>query len=120
HSLAVHRIADHHRNDVARIVHHRHAGVDELSLQRQHALLYAHPFDIAHLEVADAGERAGDDGRRERGGEDEAWGIRADGVAAGFTRGDVTAHHAETLGQRAVDDVDAVHYVVALGDAAAA
>ena len=35
-------------------------------------------------------------------------------------RGDVAAHDAEALGERAVDDVDAVHDAVALGDAAAA
>ena len=70
--------------------------------------------------MADAGERAGDDGRRERGGEDEARRIGADGVAAGLARGDVAAHDAEALGERAVDDVDAVHHALALGDAAAA
>ena len=34
--------------------------------------------------------------------------------------GDVAAHDAEGLGQRAVDDVDAVHDAVALGEPAAA
>ena len=34
--------------------------------------------------------------------------------------GDIAAHHAEGLGQRAFDDVDAMHHAVALGDAAAA
>ena len=47
-------------------------------------------------------------------------GIRADRVAAVAGGGDVAAHDAEALGERAVDDVDAVHDAVALGDAAAA
>src|SRR4029077_8222612 len=81
---------------------------------------HAHALDIAHLQMTDAGERAGDDGRRERGGEDEAWGIGAEGVAAGLCRGDITAHHAEALGERAIDDVDAMHHVLALSDTAAA
>ena len=34
--------------------------------------------------------------------------------------GDVAAHDAEALGERAVDDVDPVHDAVALGQAAAA
>ena len=70
--------------------------------------------------MADRGQRAGGDGRRQRGGEDEARRVGADRVAAGGARGDVAAHHAEGLGQRAVDDVDAVHDAVAFGDAAAA
>ena len=74
----------------------------------------------ARLQVADAGDRAGGDGRRQRGGEDEARRIGADGVAEVREGGDVAAHDAEALGQRAVDDVDAMHDAVALGEAAAA
>ena len=37
-----------------------------------------------------------------------------------MARGDIAAHDAEPLGQRAIDDVDAIHHAVALGDAAAA
>ena len=70
--------------------------------------------------MLDRGERAGGDGRCQRGGEDEARCIRADRVAAGAARGDIAAHHAEALGEGAVDDVDAVHHAVAFGDAAAA
>ena len=33
---------------------------------------------------------------------------------------DIAAHHAKTLGERALDDVDPLHQPVALGDAAAA
>ena len=55
-----------------------------------------------------------------RGGEDEARRKGADGVAAGAACGDIAAHDAEALGERAVDDVDAMHDAVTLGDAAAA
>ncbi len=52
-------------------------------------------------------------------GEDEARRIGADGVAAGPAPGNITAHDAEALSERAIDNVDAVHDAVALGDAAA-
>src|SRR6476620_3522041 len=70
--------------------------------------------------MPDRSKRAGNDGRCERSGEDEARRIRADGVAAGFACGDVAAHHAETLGKGAVNYVDTMHDAVPLGDAAAA
>ena len=70
--------------------------------------------------MADTGKRAGDDGRSKRGGEDEAWRIGADRVAAGLACRDIATHHAEPLGERAVDDVDAFHDTFALGEAATA
>src|SRR4029079_18674514 len=46
--------------------------------------------------------------------------VGADCVAAGAAGGDVAAHHAEALGQGAVNDIDAGHDAFALGDATAA
>ena len=57
---------------------------------------------------------------RQGGGEDEVGRIGAHRVDDAAAAGDVAAHHAEALGERALDDVDAVHQAVALGDAAAA
>ena len=62
HRLAVHGVADHHRHDVARVLHHRKARRGELSLECLHALLQVRALDIARPQVPDAGERAGDDG----------------------------------------------------------
>ena len=72
------------------------------------------------LEVADAGERAGDQHRRQRGGEDEARRIAADAVDDRRVGGDIAAHHAERLAQRALDDRHPVGDPVALRNAAAA
>jgi hypothetical protein len=45
--------------------------------------------------------------------------VAADGVDQGCRGGDVAAHAAERLAERALDDGDPVHHAVALGDAAA-
>ena len=102
------------------ILHHRQARLGHQTLHRAHPLFQPCPLHLASFQMANRGERASGDGRCQRGGEDEARCIRADGVAAGAARGDITAHHAEALGESAIDDVDAVHHAVAFGDAAAA
>src|SRR4029077_269878 len=79
------------------------------ALHRPHPLLQPRALDLAPFESADRGERAGGDGGRERGGEEEARRIGANGVAAGFTRRDIAAHDAEALGEGSVYDVDAIH-----------
>src|SRR4029079_16285394 len=76
--------------------------------------------EFAPLQMADGSERAGGNRRGKRGGEDESGRVRADRVAAGAGCSDIAAHIAETLRQRPVDDIEAVHHAVALGDAAAA
>ena len=89
-------------------------------LSGAHALLMALALGAACLQVADARDRARGDRRRQRGREDEARRVGADRIADVARGGDVAAHDAEALGERAVDDVDPAHDAVALGEAAAA
>jgi hypothetical protein len=77
-------------------------------------------FDLAFLQVANGGERAGGERRRQRRREDKAGSERADEVAERRRSGDVAAHDAEGLAERAFDDRQPVHQPLALGDAAAA
>ena len=70
--------------------------------------------------MADRDGGGGGDGRRQRGGEDEAGRIGAHRVDHRGVAGDVAAERAERLGERALDDVDPVGEAFALGDAAAA
>src|SRR5205085_715570 len=58
------------------------------------------------LEQADRGGRRGRDRRWQRGGENEARRVRADGIDDRAAGGDVAAHRAEGLGQGSLDDVD--------------
>ena len=87
-ALGEHGIADQHRHDVARVVHHRQTGGPQPALQRPHALLVALALGAARFQVADAGERARGNRGRQRGREDEARRVGADGVAdaAGWRR----------------------------------
>src|SRR3546814_15275535 len=73
----------------------------------------------AEARVGNAGERAGGYRRRQRGGEDEAGGEAAHEVAESGGGGDIAAHHPESLAERALDDREAIHLPLALGDAAA-
>ena len=57
---------------------------------------------------------------RQRGGEDEAAGKGADEVDEPGRAGDEAADDAEGLAERALDNVDAAHQALALGDTAAA
>ena len=77
-------------------------------------------LERARLQMADACQRPGRDRGRKRGREDEPRGKRADRIAEVARAGNVAAHDAEPLGERAVDDVDPVHDAVALGNAPAA
>src|SRR5262249_7806841 len=89
-------------------------------LQAARPLLMSRPFDLADLQVSDARQCAGHHRGGQRGRENKAGSIAANGIAALARGGDITAHHAETLGKRAVDNVDAVSLAIALGDAATA
>src|SRR3546814_16529778 len=77
-------------------------------------------LDARLLEVAHAREHAGDEHRRQAGGENESGRIAADHVDDIPVGGDIAAHHAERLAQRALDNVDAVRRLVAVGAAAPA
>ena len=70
--LAQHGVADDDGDDVAGVHLVGDAGRVEAAAEVGDALLVSGAFDLALLEVADAGERACGDGRREGGGEDEA------------------------------------------------
>jgi hypothetical protein len=72
------------------------------------------------FQVADRGDRACGNGRRDGGGEDEPGCKRAHEVDQLFRGGDIPAQHAERLAQRAFDHREPVHQAFALGDAAAA
>ena len=88
--------------------------------QPRHAFLMPLALGRADLQMADAGQRAGGDGRRQRRGEDEARGEAADEIADRRRGGDIAADHAERLGERAFDHGQAMAQPFALGDAAAA
>ena len=79
--LAAHRIGDEHRHDVARAGHDRQIGGGKPPLQRARALLMALALDVARFQMPDGGERAGRDGGRQRGREDEARRVGADRIA---------------------------------------
>ncbi len=115
----MHRIADKHRHDVADGRHHRDARLAKSPLQRSGALLMGDTDLIVLFEPTDGRRGAGRDRRRQRGGEDEARGIEADGVDQVGIAGDVASHHADGLAQRALDDVYLAHHAVALGHARA-
>src|SRR5947209_4129963 len=77
-------------------------------------------FDLALLQVAYRGERAGGERRRQRGREDEARRMAAQEIDERRRARDVAADRAEGLSEGALDDGRAVHDTVALGNAAAA
>src|SRR3546814_8872016 len=70
--------------------------------------LLALPFLARLLEVADAGQHASDQHRRQGCGEGEAGRIAADHVDDHLVGGDIAAHDAERLAQRAFDDGQAM------------
>src|SRR3546814_3249419 len=72
------------------------------------------------LQVAQAGEGAGGDVRRQGSGEDEGGGEAAHEIAECRRAGDVAAKATVGLGQRALDDGDALHDPLARGDAGTA
>ena len=113
-------VADQHRHDMARRRHHRQAGLGQPALHARDALLVPRALGLALLQVADRGQRAGRQRRRQRGREDEAGRVAAQEIDQRGRAGDIAAHHAERLGQRALDHRRPVRDAVALGDAAAA
>src|SRR3546814_3948565 len=66
--------------------------------------------------MADAGQRAGDQHRRQRSRENEARRIGADHIDDVPVSGDIAAHHAERLAKRPFDDRQPVRGMVAVGD----
>src|SRR5690606_24251075 len=82
--------------------------------------LLAVAFGLRAFEMADRGGGGRGDRRRKGGCEDEARREGPDGVDDGAGPGDVAAERAEGLGQRSLDDVDAVGETFAFGYAAAA
>ena len=87
--------------------------------QPRHPVLVPFALRRAHLQMPDAGQRAGGDRRRQRGGEDEAGGKAADEIADRGRCRDIAADHAERLRQRAFDHGQAMAHALAVGDAAA-
>ena len=76
-------------------------------------------LERAFLEMLDRSQRTGGNRRGQRRGEDEPAREAADEVHQIGRGGNIAAHHAERLAQRAFDDVDAVRRLVPVGDAAA-
>jgi hypothetical protein len=70
--------------------------------------------------VLDRGTRRRAQRRGQGGGEDEFGRVGTHRIHDRLVGGNVATHHAKTLGQRALDDVDAIHQAFALGDTAAA
>ena len=118
-AFALVRVANHDRDDVAGIVHRRDAHRVKPSAHLGHAVTVACTFNLALLQVADAGGGACGQRRRQSGGEDEAAGKAADEIAQRRRCGDIATHHAERLAQRALDHGHAVHQAFAFGNAAA-
>ena len=76
-------------------------------------------LDTAGPQMADTGQSASDNDRRQRGGENKARGIRAHRIDQICLGGNIAAHQAKALGERPLDDINPVSHPVALGDAAA-
>ena len=109
-----------HRHDMRdRAFQDRETGRIEPGFQGRGAFLVLLAQMMGGFEVFHAGARAGRQGRRQGRGEDEAGRHGADGVTDRAIGRDIAAHHAERLAQRTLDDVNAVHDPVALGNAGA-
>ena len=85
--------------------HHRQPGLGEAALQRGRALLMAVALGWLCLEMADRGERAGGERRRQRGREDEARRVAAQKIDERRRARDIAADRAERLAERALDHV---------------
>src|SRR5712671_285516 len=70
--------------------------------------------------MANTGQRAGCDSRRQSRGENKTGSEAANEVADCRRRRNISAHHAESLGQRALDYCQAMTQSLAVSDAAAA
>jgi hypothetical protein len=82
-------------------------------------LLMARAFGLALFQVADCGERAGRDRRRQRRREYEPGGVAAHKIDERRRARDIAADHPEGLAESALDHRRAVHNPVAFGDPAA-
>src|SRR5690348_1650557 len=117
--LAEARITDEHGHDMARRGHNREIGLLEAALQQSRTVLVPLAQLLRSLDVADAGDRAGADRGRQGGGEDEARSVATKEIDHRRRARDIAADEAESLGERALDDIDALADPVALGNAAA-
>src|ERR1700676_2462138 len=79
-----------------------------------------YPLDLTGLQVTDGRERASDQNRRQRGGEDETRRITTHIVDECGRTGDVAAHDTEGLGQRALNHGWTMEHAITLGDTGAA
>ena len=126
------RIPHQDRHDVRRVGYDRQPARGERRFQSTCMQLLQRAVALVGHLMHDGGARPRHGGRRQRGGEDEARGQRADGVDHGGAARDIAAHAAVGLAERAGDDVDAVQHralglagpvrgeVEVLGDAGAA
>ena len=119
HLAAQRGVADMDRHDVAVADDARQAGARRARRFRATARSASRSRRPVGAQMPHAGQCRAGDRRRQRRGEDQAAGDRADVIDDPAVAGDVAAEHAEALGQRALDDVDAVRDVVPLRDATA-
>uniref|UniRef100_A0A0N5A4J2 LigA n=1 Tax=Parastrongyloides trichosuri TaxID=131310 RepID=A0A0N5A4J2_PARTI len=117
--LAVHRVADVNRHDMADAGQDRDARLGQTALQGGGALLMGVAQFGVRFQMAHRGQSPGGQSGRQAGGEDEAGSPAAHRVHDHRVGGDIAAHDAEGLAQRAFENVDAVQHAVALGDAGA-
>ena len=118
--LALLGITHHHRNDVAVVPEVGNTQRVEPLPQLRHPVALPHPLHLAGLEMADRGGSTGGHRRGKRWCEDEAGGKAPHEIDQCRRTGDVASDHAKGLAQRALDDGQAIHQPLALGDAAAA
>ncbi|MCY1412864.1 hypothetical protein D9M71_282820 [compost metagenome] len=119
--LAALGLAHQYRQHVGlRAGHHRHVIVLEPLAQLGGLGMQAIALEAAGLEVLDAGQAAGGDRRRQRGGEDETHSEGAHGIDDHLGRGDIAADHADGLGHGALDDVHLIGHAQFGGDTGAA
>jgi hypothetical protein len=96
------------------------ACLGEAALQGGRAFLVAFAFDLALLQMADRGERAGGQRRRQRRREDETRRVAPQEIDECGRARDIPANRAESFAEGALDHGRPVHDAVALGDAATA
>ncbi len=113
-------LTDNQRHDMGLGRHDRQTRFGQNLLGPFSLALMAGALVVRVLQMLDRRTGSGAERRRQGGGEDELGSIGPDGVDDRLLPGDVAAHGAEALGQRALDDIDAVGQSVAVGDAAAA
>ena len=118
--FALDGVAHHHGDDVAGIVQMGNPQAIKPLAHTLHTVAMALALGVRRLEVTHRLAGASRQRRRDRGGENEAGGEAAHIVAQRLGSGDVAAHDAVGLGERALDHREAMAKILALGDAAAA